>query len=227
MLSRERKNLLAVLVLLGVLTVFALVFVLLSKEPAEQTPPPQEEVTEPVEQTPPQEESTEPPEEEAQQPEEDYTPGGIRTVELSVPIQGDESGAVLSFSIDLPSEWRPGEQEETAFYDAQDDRLVSDGYEGYQMNSGSSLWASAKVWKNENHVSAETLTIQGQEVLMGLSYVSAEEASKPEQEQQCCYSYYLPQKGSFLLIRFYSQGKWDEAALEQHKEILESIQYHG
>ena len=227
MLSKEQKNLLAVLILLGVLTVFALVFVLLSKDKVDQTPPPQEEVTEPVEQEPPQEEVIEPPQEEPEQPEEDYTPGGIRTVELSVPIQGDESGAALSFTIDLPSEWRPGEQEETSFYDAQDDSLVSDGYEAYKMNQGSSLWASAKVWKNENHVSAETLTIQGQEVLMGLSYVSAEKASKPEEEQQCCYSYYIPQNGSFLLIRFYSQGKWDEQSLEQQKEILESIQYHG
>ena len=222
MLTKERKNLLAVLLLLGLLTVFALVFVLLSKDKIEPIQPPQEEVTEPVEQEPAQEETNEP-----QEPQEDYTPGGIRTVELSIPIQGDDAGAVMNLSIDVPSEWRQEEQEGIVFYDAQDDSLASDGYEVHKMNQGSSLWASAKVWKNENHVSAETLTIQGQEVLLGLSYVSPEEASKPEEAQQCCYSYYLPKDGSFLLIRFYSQGKWDEQSMEQQKEILESIQYYG
>ena len=209
MLTKERKNLLAVLLLLGLLTVFALVFVLLSKDKTEPIQPAREEANEP------------------QEPQEDYTPGGIRTVELSIPIQGDDAGAVMNLSIDVPSEWRQEEQEGIVFYDAQDDSLASDGYEVHKMNQGSSLWASAKVWKNENHVSAETLTIQGQEVLLGLSYVSPEEASKPEEAQQCCYSYYLPKDGSFLLIRFYSQGKWDEQSMEQQKEILESIQYYG
>ena len=42
MLTKERKNLLAVLLLLGLLTVFALVFVLLSKDKTEPIQPPQE-----------------------------------------------------------------------------------------------------------------------------------------------------------------------------------------
>ena len=164
---------------------------------------------------------------------DDATTDGAKTTkraDVSCSVQGSMTGIIdgetVELSLDVPANW---EQSDTAttFYH-EDGSKVAVGFWATIVPEGQTIWSTAKVNLVPGYVSSKMVNINGQEVLLSIDFVpwDKNEEEPPEDQKEYCYDYHIPYQNMYITIQIYAVGKDNEEAMQLHREILESIEFH-
>ena len=152
----------------------------------------------------------------------------MKQVDVSCPVQDKVSGVIegetIELSLEVPSSWQQADTG-TTFYQ-EDGTKGAEGFFATKVPEGQTIWSTAKVDLTPGYVSSQTVTIQGQEVLLSICSVPwGKEQELPEDQKEYCYNYYVPYQDVYITIQIYAVGKDNAEAMQLHKEILESISF--
>ena len=160
--------------------------------------------------------------------EEETDSETMKQVDVSCPVQDKVSGVIegetIELSLEVPSSWQQADTG-TTFYQ-EDGTKGAEGFFATKVPEGQTIWSTAKVDLTPGYVSSQTVTIQGQEVLLSICSVPwGKEQEPPEDQKEYCYNYYVPYQDVYITIQIYAVGKDNAEAMQLHKEILESISF--
>ena len=162
------------------------------------------------------------------QEKEKDTSQTMKRVDVSCTVQGSETGIIegetIELSLDVPADWIQSDTG-TMFYH-EDGSKAAEGFWATIIPEGQTIWSTGKVDLIPGYVSSQTVTIQGQEVLLSICSVPwGKEEEPPEEQKKYCYNYHIPYQDMYITIQIYAVGKDNEEAMQLHREILESISF--
>lgn len=241
-MSKSNQNLLAVIALLVVCAVVTLALTFFNRDKADDDSSmetEQESQTEEDTENPPVSEDAEQ-ETESEIPDETTEPelpnmefptelsGETKNVTITVPVQSPDGSIQrpeISIMMDVPKEWRQ-EEEGSGTFLFPGEIVVAENFTSTIVPQGKTIWACARLDKQPNRLTTDTMEIAGENTLYSVRWLAAEDGSEPpEGEKTYCCTYCLPREDTFLTVSFYVVGEDLEESMKMQKEILESIVY--
>lgn len=158
----------------------------------------------------------------------------MKRVNVSCPVQSSvsgttidgEDGETVELSLNVPADWIQSDTGMTFYHG--DGSKAAEGFWATIVPEGQTIWSTAKVNLVPVYVSSQIVTIHEQEVLLSIDWVAWDknEEEPPEDRKEYCYNYYIPYQDMYIIIQIYAIGKDNKQAMQLHKEILESIEFH-
>lgn len=154
----------------------------------------------------------------------------MKRVDVSCTVQGSETGIIegetIELSLEVPADWIQSDTG-TMFYH-EDGSKAAEGFWATIIPEGQTIWSTAKVDLVPTYISSKIVNINGQEVLLSIDLFlwDKNEEEPPEDQKEYCYNYYIPYQNMFITIQIYAVGKYNEEAMQLHRETLESIEFH-
>ena len=153
----------------------------------------------------------------------------MKRVDVSCTVQGSETGIIegetIELSLEVPADWIQSDTG-TMFYH-EDGSKAAEGFWATIIPEGQTIWSTAKVDLVPTYISSKIVNINGQEVLLSIDLFlwDKNEEEPPEDQKEYCYNYYIPYQDMYITIQIYAVGKYNEEAMQLHREILESISF--
>ncbi len=154
----------------------------------------------------------------------------MKRVDVSCAVRSNETGIIegetVELSLDVPADWIQSDTG-TMFYH-EDGSKAAEGFWATIIPEGQTIWSTEKVDLAPTYVSSKTLNINGQEVLLSIDLFlwDKNEEEPPEDQKEYCYDYHIPYQDMYITIQIYEVGKDNQEAMQLHREILESIEFH-
>lgn len=227
-MTKEKKNIITVALFLGLLALFVVCFIFISEHllPSKEKTPDDELENVQQEEPPIEIPETEPEEAVEEPPEEPIE--GTQQIELVCTVLdslGNVDEKTFTVSAEIPAEWVQTQTGDPSFYqfEHRDGSKAADGFTIYKLRANQTIWAAAKVHLDPNCISFKAIPFRGNDILVSIDDIPAENEGVPDEQKTYAYSYHLPYQGHYILIQFYEVGQDHEAAIEAHQKIWESV----
>lgn len=154
----------------------------------------------------------------------------MKRVDVSCSVQDSVTGMIegetVELSLNVPANWTQSDTGTTFYH--ENGSKAAEGFWATIVPEGQTIWSTAKVDLVPTYVSSKTVNINDQEVLLSIDLLlwDKNEEEPPENQKEYCYNYYIPYQDMYIVIQIYAVGKDNEQAIQLHREILESIEFH-
>ena len=232
-MSNERKNLLAVAVLLVVLLIATLALsLLLPSQPQEEQEQEDQQQEQQVPEQPEDEAASDQADEmadllEQDTPDQEASPDKEQVVQITMPMMEDGQpveGQGVDISAELPGDWiLDTEYSPGTMFHYPDGTVAVEGFYASSYNENATLWTNARAWKRSNYLSSDVISLGGTDIMLSI-YGLSEDATETS---PYAYVYAIPHRDIIYFVEFQASGTDNEEAKAEQLEILQNIVFLG